>query len=260
MTNQSKSVKELLMESIVEVTPEELLNGLQCEYEAHRVFIEALLTDEKLCERIKKTKDNKYLQFLNEVYFSVNEKNSINCEVDEISENVQALKNSKRGWIGMMSEEAIGQVKFHKRPYRYRFPEKTLKDVTIEGIKAVKEKYMKDKDIYYLVKDNGRTIIVFGKKELYENYNLGLKYQNRIESIRDTYGDDWTQSDVEQVFTWNDEHGSYEFVVAEYKTEAKLSQEEQEYNDGLYRFYFNIEEDTGNYRYPTDVYRDNELF
>ena len=257
---KSKSVKELLKESIIEATPEELINGLQCEYEAHRVFIEALLTDEKLCERIKKTKDNKYLQFLNEVYASLNEKNSINCEVDEISENVQALKNSKRGWIGMMSEEAIAQVKFHKRPYRYRFPEKTLKDVNIERIKAVKEKYMKDKDIYYLVKDNGRAIIAFGNIELYEHFSFALKYQHRIDILIDTYSDYWIQSDTEQVFTWTDEHGSYEFVVAEYKTEAKLSQEEQEYNDGLYRFYFNIEEDTGNYRYPTDVYRDNELF
>lgn len=260
MTSQSTSVKELLKGCMVEVTPEELLNGLQSEYEAHKVFIEALLSDKKLCERIKKTKDSKHLQFLHEVYVSLNEKNSIKCEVDEIAENVQALKNCKRGWIGMMSEEAIGQVKFHKRPYRYRFPEKTLRDVTIERVKTVKEKYMKDKDIHYLVKDNGRTIIVFGKKELYENYNLGLKYQSRIESIRDTYGDDWTQSDTEQVFTWTDEHGSYEFVVAEYKTDAKLNQEEAEYIDGMVKAYYNIKEDTGNYRYPTDVYRDNELF
>lgn len=259
---KSKSVKELFKECIDEVTPEELLNGLQCEYEAHKVFIEALLADEKLCERIEKTKDNKYLQFLNEVYVSVNEKNSINCEVDEISENVQALKNSKRGWIGMMSEEAIGQVKFHKRPYRYRFSEKTLKDVTIESIKAVKEKYMKDKDIHYLVKDNGRTIIVFGKKELYKNYNLGLKYQNRIESIRDTYGDNWSQVNTEKLFTWTDEHGSYEFVVAEYMTQARIEHEDDENrdDDGLLAYYFNVQEDTGNYRYPTDVYRDNELF
>ncbi|MFJ8528318.1 hypothetical protein [Bacillus sp. NPDC094106] len=48
-------------------------------------------------------------------------------------------------------------------------------------------------------------------------------------------------------------------VVAEFRTDEKIAQEQTDYFDGLCDYCCGRKEDTGRYTHPTDVYRENEL-
>lgn len=219
---------------------------LQTEYKKHEDFITAVVEDTTLNNAIRMTDDKRFLVTLENAHEDVKAGKEIFCSDGDIERCVNELKESVHKW-----SEKI-PVKLHKGSYKYFFAEKTMSDVDMDKIKRVKEKFFdKGKKIVAIVRDNGRKIIVFANKQVYEHHSTMMKNK---------YQDDyWTQYGSEKTFSWSDETGDYNIVVAEYWTEEKFEDELAKSIDAEYRFHYGIEEPTDRPRSAFDVYSPSEL-
>jgi hypothetical protein len=132
-------------------------------------------------------------------------------------------------------------MKFHKQDFKYKNTEKSMTDVNLEVACKVASKLSTDKPFRVMTKDNGRIIVAFLSKVIYNQFSLEVEPKNQ-------YGDSWTQYGDEKTYQIITDSTNVEIVVAEFWTDHKFEYEEHQYIDGLVRFRFDIKEDTGVYQ------------
>lgn len=220
---------------------------LQAEYKKHEDFITAVVEDRELNNAIRLTDDKRFLVTLENAHEDVKAGKEIFCTEGDVEHCVNELKASVHNWSERITK------KLHKANYKYFFAEKNINDVNIDKIKRVKEKFFdKGKNIVIIVSDNGRRIVAFANKQVYEAYSIRMnhdKYQ----------GDNWIQYGDEKIFTWSDEVDNYNMVVAEFWTDEKIDEELSMDADAIYRAHWGIQEPNDRPRSPFEVYSPSEL-
>lgn len=217
------------------------------EYKSNADFIAEVVETKELNNEVRMTDDKQYLVTLQNAHEDVKAGRDILCGEGDIERCVQALKDSKNNWVNKMQWQ-----KLHKTDYKYFWIEKKIDDVDLAKVKKVKEKFFDiGKNIVFIVKDNGRTIVAFKNKVAYECFTHLQRGEYN--------GENWTQYGAEKIFAWSDEIDNYNVVVAEFWTDEKLDYELHGDADAMYRAHWGIKEDTGRYRSPFDVYSPSEL-
>lgn len=219
---------------------------LQAEYKKHEDFITAVVEDRELNNAIRLTDDKRFLVTLENAYEDVKAGKEIFCTEGDVENCVNELKASVHNWSERITK------RLHRNDYTYIHPEKTMNDVNIDKIKRVKEKYFdKGSKLLAIVRDNGRIIVAFKNKVIYEQF--------LIETRNKYKGDSWTQYGDEKIFTWSDEIDNYNMVVAEFWTDEKIDEELSMDADEMYRAHWGIPEPTDRPRSPFEVYSQSEL-
>ncbi|HHB2481440.1 TPA: hypothetical protein ACORDH_002891 [Bacillus cereus] len=217
------------------------------EYKSNADFIAEVVETKELNNEIRMTDDKQYLVTLQNAHEDVKAGKDILCGEGDVERCVQALKDSKNNWVNKMQWR-----KLHKTDYKYFYAEKKIDDVDLSKVQRVKERFFDiGKSIVSIVKDNGRVIIAFKNKVVYEDFKLITQ--------RDFKGENWTQYGAEKIFTWSDEIDNYNVVVAEFWTDEKLDYELHGDADAMYRAHWGIQEPTDRPRSPFDVYSSSEL-
>ncbi|HFK1435115.1 TPA: hypothetical protein ACGXNJ_005269 [Bacillus cereus] len=218
------------------------------EYRSNVDFITEVVETKELNNEIRMTDDKQYLVTLQNAHEDVKAGKDILCGEGDIERCVQALKGSKNNWVKQMEWK-----KLHKTNYKYFYPEKKIDDVDLAKVQRIKEKFFNTgKNVVFIVRDNGRVIIAFRNKVIYEGFLLAS-------SRGEVKGENWTQYGAEKIFSWSDEIDNYNVVVAEFWTDEKLDDELSGDADAMYRAHWGIQEPTDRPRSPFDVYSHSEL-
>ncbi|HDR7263708.1 hypothetical protein [Bacillus sp. CH_203] len=219
---------------------------LQAEYKKYEDFITAVVEDTTLNNAIRMTDDKRFLVTLENAHEDVKAGKEIFCSEGDIEHCVNELKESAHNWSEKITK------KLHRNDYKYKHAEKTMDNVSVTTIKRVKEKYFdKGRRLVAIVRDNGRLIVAFKNKVVYEQY--------LIETRNKYKGDMWTQYGDEKIFTWSDEVDNYNMVVAEFWTDEKFDEEMSMDTDAMYRAHWGIQEPNDRPRSPFEVYSPSEL-
>ncbi|MGE6347980.1 hypothetical protein ACQKIY_25100 [Bacillus mycoides] len=217
------------------------------EYKSNADFIAEVVETKELNNEIRMTDDKQYLVTLQNAHEDVKAGRDILCTEGDLERCVQALKDSKNNWVKHMQWK-----KLHKTDYKYFYPEKKIDDVDLAKVQRVTERFFDvGKYIAFIVKDNGRAIIAFKNKLVYEDFLLM--------TVREFKGENWTQYGAEKNFTWSDKVDNYNVVVAEFWTDEKLDDELSGDADAMYRAHWGIQESNDRPRSPFDVYSPSEL-
>ncbi|EOO44133.1 hypothetical protein [Bacillus cereus] len=218
------------------------------EYKSNADFIAEVVETKELNNEIRMTDDKQYLVTLQNAHEDVKADRDILCAEGDLERCVQALKDSKNNWV-----EHMQWKKLHKSDYKYFYAEKKIDDVDLAKVQRVKEKFFNiGKNVVFIVRDNGRVIIAFRNKVIYEGFLLAS-------SRGEVKGENWTQYGAEKILSWSDEIDNYNVVVAEFWTDEKLDDELSGDADAMYRAHWGIQEPTDRPRSPFDVYSHSEL-
>ncbi|HDR7066999.1 TPA: hypothetical protein QCW42_004105 [Bacillus cereus] len=219
------------------------------EYKNNADFIAEIVETKELNNEIRMTDDKQYLVTLQNTHEDVKAGRDILCGEGDVERCVQALKGSKNNWVKHMQWK-----KLHKTDYKYFYAEKKIDDVDLAKIQRVKEKFFNNtgKNVVFIVRDNGRVIIAFQNKVVYEEFLL-------VSMHGKPQGENWTQYGAEKIFSWSNKIDNYNVVVAEFWTDEKLDYELHGDADAMYRAHWGIQEPTDRPRSPFDVYSPSEL-